>query len=120
MGLGLLGRGVGDIKFLAEAGADLIVTDLKTQEVLQESLDILKDYKNIKYVLGEHCLEDFRHRDFILKAAGVPLDSIYIAEAQKNWIPIKMSASWFAELAKGVKIVGITGTRGKSTATVLI
>ena len=32
MGLGLLGRGVGDIKFLAEAGADLIVTDLKTQE----------------------------------------------------------------------------------------
>ena len=29
MGLGLLGRGIGDAEFLAEAGAELIVTDLK-------------------------------------------------------------------------------------------
>ena len=35
MGLGLLGRGVGDARFLAERGADLIVTDLKTRERLE-------------------------------------------------------------------------------------
>lgn len=123
MGLGLLGRGVGDIKFLAEAGADLIVTDLKSEDVLSPSLKQLQNLrtsKPINFVLGEHRLEDFRNRDFILKAAGVPLDSVYITEAKKCWIPIKMSASWFAELAEGVKIVGVTGTRGKSTTTVLI
>ena len=32
MGLGILGRGLGYTKFLAECGADLIVTDLKTKE----------------------------------------------------------------------------------------
>lgn len=116
MGLGLLGRGVGDAKFLAECGADLIVTDLKTEAELAPSLKKLAAYKNIRYVLGEHRLEDFRNRDFILKAAGVPFDSPYIAEAEQRGIPVKMSASWCAELS-GVRTIGVTGTRGKTTVT---
>jgi len=120
LGLGLLGRGLNDAKFLAECGADLIVTDLKTEEQLKTSLEKLSKFKNIRYVLGEHRLEDFKDRDFILKAAGVPLDSLYIAEARKNNIPIKMDASWFAELSPETKVIGITGTRGKSTTTHLI
>ena len=32
MGLGILGRGLGYTKFLAECGADLIVSDLKTRK----------------------------------------------------------------------------------------
>ena len=116
MGLGLLGRGIGDVKFLAEEGAELIVTDLKTETELAESLQVLSGFSNISYVLGEHRLEDFRNRDFILKAAGVPLDSPYIAEAHKNGVPVKMSTSLFAKHTPAM-IVGITGTRGKSTVT---
>ena len=119
MGLGLLGRGVGDTAFLAGCGAELIVTDLKSKEQLASSLKILSKYKNITYRLGEHNLEDFRGRDMILKAAGVPLDSIYIAEARKNNIPVEMSASLFAKIS-GIQIVGVTGTRGKSTVTHLL
>ena len=121
LGLGLLGRGVGDAEFLAECGADLLVTDKKTKEELKPSLERLAKFPNIKFVLGEHRLEDFKNRNFILKGAGVPLDSPYIEEARKNAVPIEMSASLFAKLApKGVKIVGITGTRGKTTTTMLI
>jgi UDP-N-acetylmuramoylalanine--D-glutamate ligase len=116
MGLGLLGRGVGDTKFLAEQGAELIVTDLKSKEELASSLELLQEFSNITYVLGEHRLEDFRNRDFILKAAGVPLDSPHIQEAERAGVPVKMSASWFAELS-GIPVVGVTGTRGKSTTT---
>lgn len=119
MGLGLLGRGVGDVRYLAACGADLIVTDLKTQEALATSYEQLKDFPNIQFVLGEHRLEDFHDRDLILKAAGVPLDSPFIAEAKKNNIPVRMSADLFAEIS-GVPIVGITGTRGKSTVTHLV
>lgn len=119
MGLGLLGRGVGDVAFLAECGAELIVTDLKSALELKESLEKLKKYKNICFVLGEHRLEDFRKRDMVLKAAGVPFDSPYIAEAKKNNIPVEMSASLFARLSPAT-IVGITGTRGKSTVTHLL
>jgi UDP-N-acetylmuramoylalanine--D-glutamate ligase len=119
MGLGLLGRGVGDARYLAECGAELIVTDLKSREELAESVAQLETFPNITFVLGEHRLEDFRGRDFILKSAGVPLNSVYIAEAKKNNIPVRMSADLFAELS-GISIVGVTGTRGKSTVTHMV
>ncbi|HEY4486191.1 MAG TPA: UDP-N-acetylmuramoyl-L-alanine--D-glutamate ligase [Candidatus Paceibacterota bacterium] len=119
MGLGILGRGVGDAVFLAECGANLIVTDLKKEDDLKESLSKLKNFKNITFILGEHRLEDFRNRDFILKGPNVPINSPHIAEARKNGIPIKMSASWFAEIAQ-IPFVGITGTRGKSTTTEIL
>lgn len=119
MGLGLLGRGVGDAKYLASCGAELIVTDLKSEEQLAASLEQLADFPNITFVLGEHRHEDFRGRDFVLKAAGVPLDSPYIQTARDAGIPIKMSASWFAEIAQ-IPVIGITGTRGKSTTTHMI
>ena len=120
MGLGVLGRGVGYTKFLAECGAELIVTDLKNSEQLATSIKQLSKFKNIKYTLGEHKLEDFQNRDMVIKAAGVPLDSIYIAEARKNGIPVEMDVSLFAKCASGVTIVGVTGTRGKSMTTALI
>ena len=119
MGLGLLGRGLGDIRYLAEQGADLIVTDLKTREQLATSVDALSEFSNIQFVLGEHRLEDFRDRDLVLKAAGVPLTSPFIEEARKSGVPVKMSASLFAEIAQ-IPLIGITGTRGKSTTTHMI
>lgn len=119
MGLGLLGRGVGDARYLAEQGAELTVTDLKTKEQLATSLAELSEFKNISYTLGEHKLEDFKDKDLIVKAAGVPLDSPYIAEAKKNGIPVRMSADLFLEIAD-IPAIGITGTRGKSTVTHMI
>ena len=56
MGLGLLGRGVGDVKYLAECGAELVVTDLKTCEQLAESMRQLESFPNITFVLGGHRL----------------------------------------------------------------
>ena len=121
MGLGLLGRGVGDADFLARYGAEVLVTDLKSEKELALSLKKLRKYSQIKFVLGGHKLEDFRNKDFILKAAGVPLNSHYIAEARKNKIPIEMDASLFFKLMpKGVTFIGITGTRGKTTTAYLI
>lgn len=119
LGLGLLGRGVGDTEFLAECGADLIVTDLKTKEQLADSLAHLAHFSTITYVLGEHRLEDFRDRDMILMAAGVPKDSPYILEALKNNIPVRMSGALFASLSQ-IPVIGVTGSRGKSTTTQLI
>ncbi len=121
MGLGLLGKGLGDTIFLAQCGADITVTDPKTPEQLAPSIAALKKYKNIRFVLGEHRLEDFEHCDMILKAQGVPLDSIYIAHARKNKIPVRMDDELFVSfLPRNVQVIGVTGTRGKTTVTSLI
>ena len=119
MGLGLLGRGVGDAAFLAECGAELIVTDLKSREELEASVKQLEQFGNVTFVLGEHRHDDFKDRDYVLVAAGVPADSEYLKTARENSIPLKQSAAWFAELAK-IPVIGVTGTRGKSTVTALI
>src|SRR3989344_3857113 len=123
LGLGLLGRGINITKFLAECGAELLVTDLKTKEQLATALRSLKNltiYRKVKFVLGRHRLSDFRNCDMVIKAAGVPLDSPYIAEAKKNKIPVEMDASLFAKLVRGVTIIRVTGTRGKSKENRLI
>lgn len=119
MGLGLLGRGVGDVAFLAAAGAELIVTDLKTEAQLATSLEKLHKYSNIRFVLGEHRQEDFEGRDMILVAAGVPHDSPYLEYARTDGARLVQSAALFAELSK-IPMIGITGTRGKSTTTAMI
>lgn len=124
MGLGLLGRGIGDTAFLAQNGTEVVVTDKKTSEQLASSLELLKEYTNIQYVLGEHKLEDFENRDFVLKAAGVPLDSDYIAHARSKNVPVYMSAALVCDIVMkelpDVVIIGVTGTRGKSTVTEMI
>ena len=119
MGLGLLGRNVGDAAFLAEQGAQVLVTDLKTEAELAESVSRLKKYPNISFALGGHRLEDFQECDMVLKGASVPFDSPFIAEAKKHTIPVEMSAALFMKLA-GIPVIGVTGTRGKSTVTQMI
>lgn len=120
MGLGLIGKGYIDPIFLAQSGADIIATDLKTAKELAPTINKLKKFKNIKFVLGEHRFQDFENRDFILKNQGIPLDSPYIRHARKAGIPIEMDESLFMKLAPAVTVVGVTGTRGKTTTTYLI
>lgn len=121
MGLGVLGRGIADVRFLHSMGAKLTVTDIKTKEQLAVALEQLKDLEGITYVLGEHRFEDFEECDYVLKAAGVPLDSPYIARAKERGIPVKMDESWTAELSPdNVTFIGVTGTRGKSTTALMI
>lgn len=122
MGLGLLGRGVGDAAFLAGCGAHVLVTDKKTEEQLSGSVKRLREFPNIEFHLGGHRLEDFTNADLVIKAAGVPLDSPEIAAAREAGVPVAMSTALFAKYATeaGATIVGVTGTRGKSTTAQMI
>lgn len=122
MGLGLLGRGVGDAEFLAQCGAEVIVTDKKTETELAESVARLKKYPNVIFHLGGHRVEDFIGAEMVVKAAGIPLDSPEIAAARAAGVQIVMSTALFAKYAAdmGAIIVGVTGTRGKSTVAHMI
>lgn len=120
MGLGLHGGGVGVAKFFAQQRAKVLITDTKTRKQLKDSIKELKNFKNIKYVLGKHRVGDFKNADLVIKNPGVPKDSKYLKTAKKNKIPIETDVGLFFELCPSDKIIGITGTKGKSTTATLI
>jgi UDP-N-acetylmuramoylalanine--D-glutamate ligase len=119
MGLGLHGGGTGIVKFLAGHGARLIVTDIKTKEQLSSSLEKLKGLKNIEYILGQHRAEDFTKVDMVVKTPPVPWNNKHIKLALDNKIPVEMDSSLFFKLCKN-PIIGVTGTKGKTTTATLI
>jgi UDP-N-acetylmuramoylalanine--D-glutamate ligase len=117
MGLGVHGGGLGVARFLIGQGADVTVTDLRGPDLLKPSLDVLAGLP-IRYVLGEHRDEDFRAADLVIRNPGVPRESRYLEIARAAGAAIEMEMTLFFRLCPG-PILGITGTKGKTTTTLL-
>ncbi|TSC53678.1 MAG: UDP-N-acetylmuramoylalanine--D-glutamate ligase [Parcubacteria group bacterium LiPW_39] len=118
MGIGLHGGGVGVIKFLAAQGAKILATDLRNKEQLKESLEKLAGLP-VEYVLGEHRLRDFAETEMVIKNPGVPEDSEFLKAAGDKNIPVESDIGIFFELCPA-PIIGITGTKGKSTTAAIL
>ena len=119
MGLGLQGGGVDAANCFAEIGCQVTITDLKPASELEPSLRRLKKGFPFRLVLGRHRKKEFANCDLIIKNPAVRPDSPYLQLARKKGVPIKMSTSLFASYCPA-KMIGVTGTRGKSTTTALI
>jgi UDP-N-acetylmuramoylalanine--D-glutamate ligase len=119
-GLGVHGGGVGVARWLVKQGARVTVTDLKRAEELQTSLDALRGLP-IEYVLGEHREQDFLNADLIVRNPAVPRESKWLTLARARNIPVEMEMSLFVErLPRGAaQVIGITGTKGKTTTTLM-
>jgi len=120
MGIGLHGGSRNMIKWLLEQGAQVIATDIKKEIDLKTTLDKLKGFKNLKVIAGHHRPEDFQKVDLVIKNPTVSWSNKYIRIALKNKIPIEMDSSIFMKEVKTSKIIGVTGTKGKTTTASLI
>jgi UDP-N-acetylmuramoylalanine--D-glutamate ligase len=118
MGLGLQGSGMAAARYAAQQGASVRVTDMKSPEVLAPSVQALSGLP-IEFVLGQHREEDFIWADVVIRNPGVPRSSPYLLLAQEHGARIEMEIALFFLACPG-KIIGITGTRGKTTTSTLI
>jgi UDP-N-acetylmuramoylalanine--D-glutamate ligase len=129
MGLGRhkKGSGLGAAKWLLRHGAQLLVTDLQSEEELAgskvELLHWVEQYRadgrevhDPQFVFGKHREEDFVGVDMIVKNPGVPFSSSFIKIAEEKNILIESDVSLFLRFCP-FPVIGITGTRGKSTST---
>jgi UDP-N-acetylmuramoylalanine--D-glutamate ligase len=67
-------------------------------------------------------MADFERAEVVVRNPGVRRRSPYLAAARSAGARIEMEITWFfrACAAKGGRIAGVTGTRGKSTTTLLL
>jgi UDP-N-acetylmuramoylalanine--D-glutamate ligase len=113
------GSGVSAALFAIREGATVRVTDQKTEKELAANVKRLKRFKNVSFVMGGHRLEDIAWADVIIRNPRVRPSSPEMKEAARLGKQIESDVSLFLARCP-CPVVGITGTRGKSTTTTLV
>lgn len=105
------------IKYLSKFELEIIVSDSKTREEL-EDLIAQVDSENIKFDLGGSGAEILKS-DLIILSPGVPYDLEILNKAREKGIET-ISEIEFAFRESEAEIIGITGTNGKTTTTEIL
>jgi UDP-N-acetylmuramoylalanine--D-glutamate ligase len=117
-GLGHFGGNVAAARWLAEQGARVLITDKAPADKLADALSQLKDV-SIEYRLGEHQDRDFTSADLIVASPAIKPGNPYLQAATAAGVPITTEICLFVERCRA-PIVGVTGTKGKSTTSAMI
>jgi UDP-N-acetylmuramoylalanine--D-glutamate ligase len=116
--LGLAREGESLARYFAGLGMDVTVTDVAPAERLQSRLRALERYR-VRTALGAHHAELVTEADVLYVSPGVPeTNPVYKAAVERD-LPIRSMTTLFFDLCPG-RIVGITGSSGKTTTTGLI
>ncbi|MCH8950125.1 MAG: type I restriction enzyme HsdR N-terminal domain-containing protein [Chloroflexi bacterium] len=116
LGLGI--EGVDLVRYLTSHGASVTVSDAKPAEALSAQIAELGDL-SVQYSLGENRVEDIAATDLLFVSQGVPLTLPAVKAAREAGVPISSMTKLFLERCPG-KLVGITGSSGKTTTTTLV
>lgn len=114
LGLGLHGGGIETVRYLHRHGAQIAVTDLRSEEQLASSLREI-DGMAERVVLGRHDEEDLVGSDFVVKNPAVPRSAPILKSARQ----IRTDISLFFEAWSGL-CIAVTGSKGKSTVSSMI
>ena len=119
--LGLARSGYQAAKVLIKRGNTVILNDGKAEEKLdQEQIKELRE-AGVELIFGGHP-DDLLDSsfDYLIKNPGVPIDHKYVLKARELGIEVINEVEMaYRLLPENVKIVGITGTNGKTTTTTL-
>lgn len=117
-GLGRFGGQIAAARWLARQGARVLVTDQAAPEKLIDSVRQLEDLP-IEFRLGEHREDDFTRAELIVASPAIPPSNTYLNAARAAGVPITTEIRLFIERCPA-PIVGVTGTKGKSTTTAML
>ncbi|MDO9512657.1 MAG: UDP-N-acetylmuramoyl-L-alanine--D-glutamate ligase [Bacteroidales bacterium] len=113
--LGAGESGTGAAILAASKGFDVFVSD--ASDIKPRYRDILKKY-GIAYEEGGHKVSTILSADEIIKSPGISDKTLIVQEAEKARIPV-IDELEFASRYTKAKLIGISGTNGKTTTSLL-
>ena len=115
IGVGISNRPL--VTLLIEAGAIVTARDKKSRAELGEVANDFEE-KGVRLIAGEEYLNNIDD-EIVFRTPGMRYDHPALAEAVKNGAHLTSEMQLFFELCPS-KIIGITGSDGKTTTTTLI
>lgn len=92
------------------------ITIIDKNDIFNNNYELLKDDNNINYVIGDKYLSNLDKYDIIIKSPGISFKDMDISNI-KNKITSQLEL--LLEVDKE-NVIGVTGTKGKSTTSSLI
>lgn len=126
MGLGRFGGGASVTRWLAQRGATVLLTDIEPEEKLATSVAQIADLVKTGAVvlrLGGHNVSDFTTCDLVVANPAVPSpwENRFLRAAWAGGIPVTTEIGLtIAQLPNRGRIIGVTGSAGKSTTSAMI
>lgn len=114
--LGLGREGISTYNFIRRYLKDQELTILDGNEKLLDNNEMLRNDLNLKFNLGDTYLSDLDKFDLIIKTPGVSFKGMDISSFRNK---ISSQLQLFLKYIPNI-VVGITGTKGKSTTSSLI
>ena len=116
--VGLARTGLATALFCVARGATVTATDSRGEAEIGDGVAKVRD-AGVKLELGGHDKNTFLQQDLIIPSPGVPADNPLLQAAHTNGVPIWSEIELAYRFRKG-KLIGITGSNGKTTTTSLI
>jgi UDP-N-acetylmuramoylalanine--D-glutamate ligase len=116
--IGAARQGTALARYLAERGAQVVMNDMRPPIHLQTAQEMLADL-SIEWILGSHPLSVLDGADCVCPSGGVSLNLPLVQEALRRGIPVSNDSQMFLEAAP-CRVIGITGSAGKTTTTTLV
>lgn len=118
--IGMAMSGIGAADLCVKHGAAVTINDSKSEEQLENQLANLKAKDQVNKLLGRApSAEEACSFDLIVLSPAVPTDLPFLEAARENGVEIWGEIELAQRVCKA-KIVGITGTNGKTTTTTLV
>lgn len=119
--LGMARSGYYAAKFLIQRDNTVILNDRKQEsDQNKEQVEELKRL-GVELIFGQHPDDLLDHSfDYLIKNPGVPIDHPYVLQAKELGIEVINEVEMaYRLLSDDTKLIGITGTNGKTTTTTL-
>ena len=116
--VGLARTGMATALFCAARGARVKATDSRTESELGQTVEKLRG-AGVRCELRAHSEELFLAQDLIVPSPGVPADLPQLVAARKAGVAIWSEIELAFRFLSG-KVIGITGSNGKTTTTSLV